>query len=197
MTKWRVFLLLVAVAFVAAIPLMVGALRQHHLRNFRVAEPGVLYRSGQLTPTGLEWVLRNYHIRTVVTLRTVRDPGRPYLDAWEEGVCASHGARHVRITPRVWTPDVAGVPPADTVVRDFLAIAGDSSNHPVLVHCFAGIHRTGAMCAAFRMEFQGWPAERAIAEMRDCGFKPGTGNDEIEDYFRAYQPGRYNLLVGR
>ncbi len=38
----------------------------HHARNFHTVEPGVLYRSGQLTATGLEAILRLYGIRTVV-----------------------------------------------------------------------------------------------------------------------------------
>src|SRR5437868_3520873 len=54
------------------------ALRRHHLRNFRVVEDGVLYRSGQLTPTGLAWALADHHIKTVVSLRTSRDPNKPY-----------------------------------------------------------------------------------------------------------------------
>ncbi|MCE9566941.1 MAG: tyrosine-protein phosphatase [Planctomycetes bacterium] len=188
MTRRRAFLLLLVLSSVAAIPLLGGVYRGHHLRNFHVVEPGVLYRSGQLTPTGLDWVLRKYRIKTVVTLRTVRDPGRPYLDAWEEEVCAGYGAKHIRILPRVWSPDTTGVAPADKVVQEFLAVVGDTANQPILVHCFAGVHRTGAMCAAFRMDLQGWPAERAIEEMRDCGFQPGTGNDAIEDYLRAFQP---------
>lgn len=90
--------------------------------------------------------------------------------------------------PPLWS-QTKGMAPADKVVQEFLAVVGNTANHPILVHCFAGVHRTGAMCAVFRMQCQGWPAERAIEELRDCGFQQGTGNDAIEDYLRAYQPG--------
>lgn len=160
----------------------------YHLRGFRTVEPGVLYRSGQLTPTGMRFALQRHGIKTVVTLRTVRDPDRPYLDAWEEDVCAEYGARHVRIVPRPWTMDETGELPAAHVVREFLAVMDDPANHPVLVHCYAGVHRTGTVCAIYRMEYQGWPADRAIREMEVFGFHPGQNREAVEEYLRVYRP---------
>ncbi len=179
--------LLLALA-VVAVPVVVAWAVDHHLRNLHTVKPGVLYRSGQLTPTGLRYVLRRHRIRTVVTLRTVRDPNRPYLDAWEADVCAAHGVRHVRILPRVWSPDETGELPGEQAVREFLAVMDDPANHPVLVHCFAGVHRTGVLCAAYRMEYQGWSAAAAVAEMEGYGFEPGPGRETIEGYLRAYHP---------
>lgn len=162
----------------------------YHLRNLHTVEPGVLYRSGQLTPTGLKYTLRRHQIKTVVTLRTVRDPDKPYLDEWEADVCATHGVRHIRIVPRAWLVDENGELPAEEVVREFLAVMDDSANHPVLIHCFAGVHRTGTLCAVYRVEYQGWTADRAIAEMETFGFKPGRDREAIEGYLRASGPRR-------
>lgn len=182
MTRRRATVVLCAAAAVAAL-LVWGA--DHHTRNFHTVEPGVLYRSGQLTPTGLEYVLRRHRIKTVVTLRTVRDPDRPYPDEWEAGVCAAHGARHVRIVPQPWCLNEKGERPAEDVIRRFLAVMDDPANHPVLIHCFAGVHRTGALCAVYRIEYQGWTADRAVAEMEGYGFEPGQGREAIEGYLRA------------
>ena len=44
---------------------------------------------------------------------------------------------------------------AYAAVQEFLAVMDKKENHPVLVHCFAGIHRTGTMCAIFRIEYHG------------------------------------------
>lgn len=162
----------------------------HHARNFHTVERGVLYRSGQPTPTGLRLAIRAYGIRTVVTLRTVRDPDRPYPDEWEAGVCAAHGVRHVRIVPRPWSVNERGERPADEAVKAFLAVMDDPTNHPVLVHCFAGVHRTGTLCAVYRREYQGWSAGRAIAEMESYGFGVSQGREAIDDYLRTYQPHR-------
>ena len=181
-------LVAVVAALVVAPAVLYSAYRQTAYRNVRVVEDGVLYRSGQLTPAGLDRVLHDYGIKTVITLRTVRDSGKPYPDEWEAEVCRARGLKHVRLVPKVWGHDEKGEVPADENVRAFLAVMDDPANHPVLVHCFAGVHRTGTMCAVFRMEYQRWPAEKAIAETQVYGFDPEDMHEHIEGYLRAYRP---------
>lgn len=41
---------------------------------------------------------------------------------------------------------------------------------PLLIHCWHGSDRTGAVVAAYRMVFQGWSAEKALDEMRYGGY---------------------------
>jgi tyrosine-protein phosphatase SIW14 len=190
MRAWtRVGLASVVCALVVASPLVYSAHHNLHLRNFRVVEDGVLYRSGQLTPAGFERVLREYGIRTVVTLRTSRTAALP-PDTWEEGICSAKGVTHVRIVPRVWGEDEKGEIPAEQGVQTFLSVVGQTDNRPVLVHCFAGIHRTGTMCAIYRMEYNGWTAERAMEEMQLYGFAPKDMHQHIAGYLRNYEPGR-------
>ena len=55
----RGFLIAILVALVVAVPLLYSAHRHTTLRNFRVVEDGVLYRSGQLSPAAFERVLIN------------------------------------------------------------------------------------------------------------------------------------------
>src|SRR5437763_5418056 len=96
--RWQFVLAGTALAMVVAAPLVYSAHRNTHARNLRVVEDGVLYRSGQLTPAGLERVCHDYGIRTVVTLRaSKRNPTDTPQDAWEETWCAAHGLGHVRI----------------------------------------------------------------------------------------------------
>jgi tyrosine-protein phosphatase SIW14 len=178
------------VLLVGAVPLLYSAHQQTHLRNFRVVEAGVLYRSGQLSRPVFERLVDEYGIKMVITLRTSRDPDRPYPDEWEREVCVARGIRHVRIVPLVWSPDENGEVPAEQNVTKFLELMRDPANRPVLVHCFAGIHRTGTMCAIYRMEVYRWSAEDALREMEACGFDPhkDAGTRALDDYLRGYKP---------
>ncbi|WP_162136240.1 fused DSP-PTPase phosphatase/NAD kinase-like protein, partial [Zavarzinella formosa] len=119
-------------------------------RNFGVVKPGVLYRSGQVTAEEFGQALTDHRIRTVVTLRPVRGE-TPNSDVREEEICLARGIRYVRISPRIPNGH-AGESPLGPVAADFLQIMDDPANHPVWVHCTAGRDRTGAMCAAYRME---------------------------------------------
>lgn len=185
---WHGFLVAAVAALVVGVPLVYSASRQHHRRNFRVVEDGVLYRSGQLTPAGLAAAIDDYGIKTIVTLRTSRRPAEPFPDGWEEEVCTARKLTHLRLIPKVWGADEKGEVPADANVKRFVEVVNDPKNHPVLVHCFAGIHRTGTLVAVFRMERQRWPADRAIAEMEFCGFDPEDMHEHIEGYLRSYRP---------
>jgi len=190
MKHMRGFLIAIVAALVVAVPLLYSSHRQTTMRNFHVVEEGVLYRSGQLSPAAFEQVLNDRGIKTVVTLRTVRDKTLPYPDDFERQICEAHGLKHIRIEPLVWSPDEHGDIPAEQNVAKFLELMSDSNRHPVLVHCFAGVHRTGTMCAIYRMEAYRWSAERAIVEMQACGFDSGkdAGTKAIENYLRNYQP---------
>lgn len=182
------FLAAIVVALVVAVPLLYSAHRQNTIRNFHVVEDGVLYRSGQLSPEIFNRVMDEYGIKTVVTLRSSRHEGQPFPDACEEKTCFDRHIRHVRLKPKVWGENEKGEVPADENVKAFLDLMRKKENHPVLVHCFAGIHRTGIMCALFRMEYHHWTADRAIEEMQLRGFEPKDMHEHIEAYLRGYHP---------
>jgi len=194
MNRYRPYLASIVVALIVAVPLLYSSHRQTTLRNFRVVEDGVLYRSGQLSPAAFERVLDDYGIRLVVTLRTVRDPSLPFPDDWERRICESRQVKHERLIPRVWGPDEKGTIPAEENVKRFLELVSCKENQPALVHCFAGIHRTGTMCAIFRMEHHNWPVDRAIDEMRVFGFDPEDMHEHIEGYLRSYRKGEHRTI---
>jgi tyrosine-protein phosphatase SIW14 len=184
----RTILALTVLAGVVGLPIFHARHADQRYRNFRVVDPGVLYRSGQMPEDALERTLREYGIRTVISLRDSYTGGIP-PDQAEEEFCKANGIRFFRISPAGWSaPD--GSVPAKAGVEEFVAILRQREQlKPILVHCFAGVHRTGAQCAIYRMEFNGWPAEKAIQEMREVQPRRSTFEDDMLSFLRAYKRG--------
>ncbi|MFO0966664.1 MAG: dual specificity protein phosphatase family protein [Gemmataceae bacterium] len=178
----RISLALGIVALLVGGPLWYNSYRVKRYRNFRVVEPGILYRSGQMTVAGLRDVVDTKGIRTVVSLRD--GDSRP--DQMEEAFCVERGIKYVRIIQKQWSASDKSIP-AEEGVDEFLKVMRDPANYPVLVHCFAGHHRTGAYCAIFRMEFNHWPQDRAIREMYDLGYDTIFADWDVCEYLQHYR----------
>jgi tyrosine-protein phosphatase SIW14 len=173
---------LIVVALLIA-PSVLAVRQEARTRHFRVVRPGVLYRSGQMTKDGLLRILNDYHIKTVINLRD----GLTERDKAEEDFCKSEEVNFVRILPSRWG-DEGGCVPVESGVRRFREIMSDASNYPVLVHCFAGIHRAGSYSAIYRMEFEHWSNEQAIAEMKACGYSNLDDELDILSFMEQYRP---------
>ena len=97
---------LVAVSLFA-VPLGYARVREKHMRNFRVVEDGVLYRSGQPSPAGLgtrDSRLRNSHGRQLPRRGgRARRPNRP--TSGKKSSVPSCGVNYVRLPLRVWSHD--------------------------------------------------------------------------------------------
>lgn len=175
---------LLIVLFMIAAPLAYQRQKSREFRNFRVVESGVLYRSGQLSVPRLRQIVSQYGIKTIISLRD----GESDRDQAEEEWTHVRGFRFERIPYRSWAPDATGEVPAEIGIKEFRAVMDDPANYPVLVHCFAGIHRTGAMCAVFRMDYQGWTNAQALAEMRLMGYTMLDDHQDVRDFLTAYRP---------
>lgn len=80
-------------------------------------------------------------------------------------------------------------PPTVEESKWFLSLVNDRRNWPVFVHCAGGRHRTGVLVAVYRMEVDGWNAERAYREMKDFKFYSGWGHGDMKDYVFDYYRG--------
>jgi protein tyrosine/serine phosphatase len=160
---------------------------EHEFRNFRVVREGVLYRSGQLTLDGLKRIVNDYGIRYVITLRDSHVPGEPPPDLDDEEFCRAEEIAYCRIPPAHWWSSVPP-PPAEEGVRKFRAIMADPRNYPVLIHCCAGVHRTGVYCAVYRMEFEHWSNAAAITELEVNGYENLPWEWDVLTYLEEYRP---------
>jgi len=188
MPRWlqRSFGLSISLLLVGT-PLVYARHRHYQQRNFHVVREGVLYRSGQLPLEGLQSIIHDHHIKTLVTLRSGQRPGEPAPDLAEEEFCKKLGMNHFRLPSQGWLAPDGSVPNEVNVVR-FRQIMNDTANYPVLVHCLAGKHRTGAMCAVFRMEHDHWSNAQAIDELRLYGYDNVLEHLDLLGYLEKYQP---------
>jgi protein tyrosine/serine phosphatase len=170
------------VALIAG-PVLYAFHAQAEMRNFRVVREGVLYRSGKMTLDGLKRAVHDYGIKTVVSLR---DADR-LDDQAEEAFCAREEINFVRLPPKHWDTTY-GPAEVEPNVRAFLEVMNDPDNYPVLVHCLAGIHRTGAYCAVYRMERERWGNAEAIAEMKAFGYENLDDEFDILGYLEQFRP---------
>ena len=173
---------------IVLVPVYYKIERDRNYRNIRVVDDGVLYRSGQMTPEGFQRTVREFGIRTVISLRDSKDEGKVSADQAEVEYCREQGITHFRFAQARWQlPD--GSHPVATNMTEFLRILSDPEmKKPVLVHCFAGIHRTGGYVAVYRMEYDGWSAAEAIEEMRSMGTPRTTFEDDVMTYLTTYEP---------
>lgn len=153
-------------------------LRYHVLpRRFAVVEEGRIYRSAFLSPRALESIIKDKQLHTVLTLLKFC-PGSE-RDAKEEAVCGEHGVEVLRV----------GMPGDGRGTFDALdkasALLADPQRHPLLVHCSAGVNRTGATIAAYRMRYCGWSLEQALEESERFGW-PLRENPELCEHLQSY-----------
>lgn len=144
--------------------------RYDGLRHFAVVEPGVLMRCGQPRVRDLREIRARHGLATIVCARGgTRHPLRGRWFGKETRFAREHGIRleHMPFSDR-------NTPPPHVFDR-FISVVRCTDNHPVLVHCEQGFHRTGILCAAYRVAVNGWTLEKAVEEMRLGGFEMHSG----------------------
>jgi protein-tyrosine phosphatase len=192
--RWLLGTLLIAL--LTAVPFYYYRAQYTYDKRLREVVPGVLYRSGQMTEEGFADAVARYHIRTFINAQDeYPDPDiwHSYLNRRtikETELCRRLGVRYVFLPPDLVPPqDVPAHHPA--AIDQLLTILDDPANQPVLIHCKAGLHRTGVFVAVYRMEYDHWTPRQALAELRGNGFGEfvsSSANDYIVQYIHTYRP---------
>jgi tyrosine-protein phosphatase SIW14 len=196
LVRWGALLSLAALLF--AIPFFHYRASFERTKRLREVTTGVFYRSGQMTVEGYEEAVERLHIRTIVNLRDeAPDPDvrQSYFDSHtekESALCARLGVRWVFIKPDL-VPKSQFPATRPIAIDRFLEVLDDPSAYPILVHCNAGLNRTGVITAVYRMEHDGWTSQQAWEELRANGFGDFTStadNNYITQYVLSYRPGQ-------
>jgi hypothetical protein len=199
MVRWTLAAFIVSL--VGGLPIVFHRAEYAHHKRLCTIVPGRVYRSGQMTAEGFRDAIVDLDIRTVVNLQEdYPDPDvrESYFDGStikESELCRELGVKFVFIAPDT-LPRNRVPPERPDAIEKMLKVFDDPTSYPVLIHCRAGLHRTGCMAAVYRMEYQGWTPEQAVEEMKEHGFG-GFGdfactaaNDYVYQYVLTYQPGR-------
>jgi tyrosine-protein phosphatase SIW14 len=185
------------VVLVAVLPLVYYRYTYARGKRLREVDPGRVYRSGQMNAEGFREAHDLYGIRTVVCLRDDDpDPDVPlgFLPGSgtikESDLCRGLDMRFVFIAPDLVSRREVPARRPEAIER-FLEVMDNPDSYPVLIHCNAGLNRTGVMVAVYRMEYQGWDMPRAFRDMLDNGFGRSqctVANDYVKQYVLTYEP---------
>ncbi|KAE8373436.1 tyrosine phosphatase family-domain-containing protein [Aspergillus bertholletiae] len=136
-------------------------------QNFGEVVKGI-YRSAFPSPWNLP-SLKSLGLKTIITL--VEEPyGVGHMNFLRE-----NGIAHFRVIvqankdPKEKTPD--------HVINGILEILLNQANHPILIHCNKGKHRTGCVVACFR-KVQGWNLRDALDEYLRYSWPKSRALDE-------------------
>ena len=152
---------------------LAGRANYKHVRwkRFDVVKEGSLYRSGQLRMEHLGDAIESLELKTVVCFNS------DFVEQ-EQEICRQRGVDFLYYP---MPSDGLGNPESFV---DFLHVATDPARQPVLVHCSAGVARTGAAVALYRMSVDGYSADEAIAELRTYEHR-GRCEQSLQDHIRA------------
>lgn len=160
--------------------------RYFYIKHFRVVQEGVLYRSGQPDGRDLERLRDAYGVRTIVDLRrSDEQDGAEGLSLAEErleveqlGLRFFHLPMHgdAKVDPKI--------------VNRWLEIARDPEHPPILIHCKAGVDRTGLLAAVYRIRIQGWTPQKALDEATSEGIDPFSDQNLVEFILRSSPRGQ-------
>ncbi len=125
-------------------------------KRVSVVEPGRIVRGAWQGPRPLRRLLARERIRTILTLTAINDDDPKYVEQ----------ARVVREAGVDWAfVPIHGSYASLDQMRQAVAILADPARQPIFYHCVAGHHRSSQVQAAYRIEHDGWSADRAWAEV--------------------------------
>jgi protein tyrosine/serine phosphatase len=165
---------LLSIAGLAALLLALGYQANLYPKRFAPVVEGRLYRSGEVSPDQLARLQQEYGIGRVICLL---NPTAPVTQA-ERDAAAELGLEWHNIGMRGDGSSTA----ADRARLLELLQIPDAP--PTLVHCAAGVNRTGLAVGLYRIHEQGWTYEQVLEEMRANDFDDLPKHENLRQALR-------------
>ncbi|MFY8188249.1 MAG: dual specificity protein phosphatase family protein [Flavobacterium sp.] len=161
--------------------------KMHFDNNLVVITEGKVYKTAAIPPDEIDEFVEKYKIKTVIDLRmpgtndTILNPETPgELTLEKMAVEAIPNVQYINIP----TPQV----PEDHSVDAFLKVMDDSTNYPVLIHCYHGTGRAPLFSAIYRIEYENFSNDEARRNARFfVPFGSFDHNTPKGEYLKAYQ----------
>jgi tyrosine-protein phosphatase SIW14 len=188
--RGRARLLRVTAVAVTLLAVADWAFWHHHTKRFLEVREDVFYRLAQPSEFGMWYLVKRYGVKTVLSVQLYDFRLRRGIVSFgpPDGCRESEYVRQLGAQPVQWPMGVEKSWPWLTPwqFEEFFKLVDDPANWPIAVHCQGGRHRTGTLSALFRLEYDRWPVEEALAEM--YGFKFGGAIRLQEHNLRTYLP---------
>lgn len=139
-------------------------------KNFAEVSSSHIYRSGQLSERQLDSAIDRYGLRRVICLNS------EYAER-ERAVCERRGVEFHHFP---MPSDGRGAMEQFTAIYRLLM---ENDAKPVLVHCNAGVARTGVSVALYRIIHDGWTTDKALNELKSFE-RRGRMTIELQQHVR-------------
>ena len=138
-------------------------------------EKGLVYRSGRIHPSLLETTFKKYGIDRIINLC-----GQDMNSTPEDKVAAKLG---IGVSYIPMHPD-GSAPPEDYASAIKEIVRNTREGKQVLIHCGAGVQRTGGVVAAYRLLIQQAEPHEVYDELVRYDWKPDK-DQELLDFLNA------------
>lgn len=142
-----------------------GYLVDNHktLYHFEAVDAGKIYRSGCLSRKGslrgFEKVREMTGLKTIINLRSEKEREKGSWYELEKNFAKSRGINLVDI------PMLTDTPPDEAQIKQFLSVVTNPDMLPALIHCEAGVIRTGMMIAVYKVSVLKEKNEKIFKEL--------------------------------
>ncbi|KAF2035361.1 hypothetical protein EK21DRAFT_106900 [Setomelanomma holmii] len=141
---------------------------QIKIDNFGIVLPGAIYRSRYPKPINYGYI-KTLNIKSILTL--VPEPIAPEYQAFMSEAGIQHFQVHIKANK-------GQVSTESCEMSRTLRLVMDRANHPILIHCNKGKHRTGCTVACFR-RILGLPMDEIIDEYHNYAGAKARLMDEV------------------